>query len=76
MFFAPRFHEFHRSFFKSFFASCRGAVSNDSPEAQDVTCEAAGALIAFQCFKYPEQRPDLDRMVDDVDSVRRLLKRF
>lgn len=54
MFFALRFHEFHRSFFQSVIDSCRGPVSNDNPEAQDATCEAAGALIAFLRFKFPE----------------------
>ena len=56
MFFAPRLHEFHRSLFQGFFDACRGPVANDSPEAQDVTSEAARALIALQYFEFPEHR--------------------
>ena len=58
MFFAPRFHEFHRSFVEGVFDSCRGPVSHHSPEAQDGTCEAAGALIALRRFEFPEY-PDI-----------------
>ena len=64
MFFAPRFHEFRTSFVQGVFDSCRGPVSHHSPEAQDVTCEAAGALIALQRLEFPEH------------PVRRLLQRL